>query len=369
MFLPSRSISRRSFAAGIAAAAIIRPRRSLAWSHGRANTFPGQSNNPVGFAAALGYPGSLTVWPGGSLTSGTPGSPTIYSFYDFVGGLAISSSFHDITFVGCRFQSNSVANNNTQPQGARIIFLYCSLTPLVSIVTAPPNAAWPSAGAGAQTVTQDSTYMIGGNNGYQYAFHHPDGPLTADHCDIWGFANAVDFASGTSAQLIFRDCWFHDCAQDQPQGYHQDGPGYLDGGAPQQNILIDHCTVASIGNTNGIAFQAAASPYSNITVQNSFLSGFGYLFDPFHNTSGSTNLSVLGNTFGTDLPWVFGPLYTSVPTLFTQASNPTNLWRGNKLRVLPGTAPIGGSQFSWNAGDNGKYLWPDVTLNSTDWPN
>src|SRR5258708_17939059 len=74
-------------------------------------TFPGQPGNPVGFAAAPGYPGSLTS-SSGPFTSGSPGSPTIISFKDFDAG--VSSTNIDanwVNFVGCRFQSNNTVGN------------------------------------------------------------------------------------------------------------------------------------------------------------------------------------------------------------------------------------------------------------------
>src|SRR5712671_6633692 len=70
--------------------------------------FPGQVSNPVGFAAAPGYPGSLTS-ASGPLTSGSPGNPTIYAYKDFT-GLSIDANW--VTFIGCRFKSNVVADTD-----------------------------------------------------------------------------------------------------------------------------------------------------------------------------------------------------------------------------------------------------------------
>lgn len=93
------------------------------------------------------------------------------------------------------------------------------------------------------------------------------------------------------------------------------------------------------------------------------MSGFGNLVDMCHNTTGNANLTFTDNVFGTDLPWVFGPLYTDFTTQFTGG---TNLWRRNKLKVLAGTSPVGGSLFSFTSADDGKFLLPGSTLSTSD---
>ena len=94
-------------------------------------SFPGQGGNPVGFAAAPGFPGSLTVttWPpalsGGdsgspAWGSGTTGNPTLVKFRDFVGASGGGAGFwpvsidgidshgpvNHVKFIGCRWQTN-----------------------------------------------------------------------------------------------------------------------------------------------------------------------------------------------------------------------------------------------------------------------
>jgi hypothetical protein len=48
-----------------------------------------------------------------------------------------------IVFVGCRFQSNRVADANVSVYGgsANIYFYYCTICPRVALVTAPPNGS------------------------------------------------------------------------------------------------------------------------------------------------------------------------------------------------------------------------------------
>lgn len=334
--------------------------------------FPGEHGNPVGFAAAPGFPGSLTPWPGGSFKEGTVENPTIYRFFDFDAGkegTRINTSH--VQFVGCRFQSNSLINFNVQCDNARdLSFLYCSFTPRAALYTKPPGAAWPSAGAGLQTTKQVSNAnCVDGDGGYQYGLNvRGEGPVLADHCDFWGFGNGGPLFYSTTAQMTARDCWIHDACNASPQGYHIDGSGYLDGGIPPTHVTIDHCTIASLGNTNAVAFQAAKSPYDHISVTRNFFSGFGFCVDMCHGVAGSTNLLFRDNTFGTDIPWQHFPIYGTPAVLFNRRANPTNLWQNNRLRVLRGTSAIAGSAFAWSTAQNGFFMWPNNELRMTDYP-
>jgi hypothetical protein len=352
--------------------------------------FPGQPGNLVGFAATPASPPSpwtVGTWPGAfpgltaypvsgnqSLStgvhaqtgSGTAGDPYVFSFYDFNaagGGVAISLS--NCIFVGCRFQSNDVANYNVATTGANINFFYCSFVPLASLYTAPPGLIWPSAGALQNTITQvTDTNCIAGNSGFQYGLTvNSGGPVLADHCDCWGAGNDFCQMLTVSAGVTCSDCWSHDAPNASPQGYHIDGIGYVNGAAAPSNITVKHCTVAGIGNTNGIAFQAATTPYSHISVTGCYFSGFGFLVDMCHNTTGNNNLTFTDNVFGTDLQSIFGPLFANYATQFTGS---TNLWRRNKFKVIPGTTPNSGA-FSFTSSDDGKFLLPNQTLNVTDW--
>ena len=133
--------------------------------------FPGQAGNLVGHtrtptSAPARWPGG--TWPGswpGSFTgggptttgayatanptiwtNGTPGNPKIISFVDFdasSGPNAISIDgtdhnsyafgIHDVTFVGCRFQSCAIASEFNvecwKTGSSNIAFYYCSMTP------------------------------------------------------------------------------------------------------------------------------------------------------------------------------------------------------------------------------------------------
>ena len=347
--------------------------------------WPGQLGNPVGYAAH--GPLGTTSWSGGGFSSGTTSSPTVYEDYVFTGNLTISCSYCNFisddfssgtggvnvtgsndTFTGDRFQSNAAGNYNVQTSGANLTFSYDSFTPLASFYTSPPGETWPSAGAEQNTTTQIADVnSINGSDGYQVGVAvSSGGPVTVDHSDFWGFGNsALQGLLGTTAQITFTNNWVHDAANANPESYHIDGIGYVNGTAGPDNVLIENNTIASIGNTNGIAFQEATSGYNNIQIIGNYLSGYGY------NTAlgragggiGFTNSSFKNNVFGTDLQWVWGPLYADYTSDF---SGNGNSWSGNTLAVISGTTKASGSSFSFSSANNGNYIWPDSSLHSTD---
>jgi hypothetical protein len=343
--------------------------------------WPGQPGNPVGYAAYA--PLGTTVWTGGSLQSGTPQNPTVYNGYIFNGVTIsvsnvqfISCDFNsganpllvegsNISFIGSRFQSNSVQYTNVvlADGASNISFSYDSFTPLATYYTSPPGEVWPSAGAGMNTYTQvPDVNAINGNKGYQMGLWiggTNGGPVTVDHSDFWGFGNAIVLNQST-AQMTFTNNWIHDAADASPQGYHTDGIGYLNGGAGPSNVLIEGNTIASMGNSNGIAFQAATSGYNNMQIIHNYLSGFGYTVAP--GTPGNvhfTNSSFVDNVLGTDIrPW-WGPLYA-----WTQTGN---VWKCNTVHVIPSTTWSTGNWTPTTAQDGLYWVPTSNVTSSTDW--
>lgn len=345
-------------------------------SGGGSGAFPGQSGNPVGFAAAPGFTTLTTSIP--SIVSGTSGSPRVYSFLDFTSSLDITSlSF--VTFVGCRFQSNANQGvSQTIRSSQNIIFSYCSYTPLTSKATAPPNAAWPCAGAGLNLNWDSpgaSAYLIPQTDGYQNGVAFADGtsgPITWDHCDFWGFGNAAVQWGSTTAQMTVQDCWVHDATN--PNGpfinpEHTDGVGYVLGGAAPQNIKIDHTVIAAMGSTNGIANQGTSGgAYKNISITNGYYCGFGLLIDICHGApsgqTGATFITFTGNTIASDIPWGVGPVYGDQSTTVRTTNN--NLWRNNKFLAVAGGINWW-STASPSPTANGKFISPDSSWNTTDY--
>jgi hypothetical protein len=342
---------------------------------GGGGAFPGQSGNPVGYAAY----GSLgkTAWSGSNFVSGTASNPTVYKGYvfngtqkisgsyikfvscDFVGGASITGS--NLTFTGDRFQSNSLAYFNVNTNGANLTFTYDSFTPLAKFYTSPPGEVWPSAGSGQNTYHQTANVnAINGNEGYQFAITVGGGPTTIDHSDFWGFGNAITFG-GSTTQMKVTNNWIHDAADAGPQQYHTDGPGYLNGGGGPSNVLIQGNTIASLGNTNGIAFQAATSGYNNMQIIGNYLSGFGYTVAPgFPGTHHFTNSSFESNVFGTDVEAIWGALYS-----WTDTGN--NVWKCNKYNFRAGTNWTNGNNWKPQSSMDGKYWLPSSGPSSTDY--
>jgi hypothetical protein len=269
--------------------------------------FPGQPGNPVGFAAAPGFTGTLTSatigdGSGGSfaLISGSPGAPTIVSFKDFSptgiwagrpnsisdngfggGGHAV----HDITFVGCRFTTPGPAAGldcivDMLTSGSyNITFSYCSMVPAPSVFANPiPKPAWPSSSVGTGAVFVSTgiggnTYQLPYGQTPQYGVAHAVGSATGfvtyDHCDMWGWGDAIGLGGfnwttlnqfPTNGQTNITDCWLHDARTDNNNADHTDGiipsPTITIGNAPYiSNVLIKHNTISCLGNTNAIAFQ------------------------------------------------------------------------------------------------------------------
>jgi hypothetical protein len=370
-------------------------------AHGATTSWPGQSGNPVGYAAY--GPLGTTPWPGGSFQSGTAANPTVYKGYVFSGPQTISGSYiqfiscdfnsgtggvnvtgSNITFTGDRFQSNQVEYYNVRTTGASITFSYSSFTPLTSFYTTPPGSVWPSAGAGQNTYQQCTTGQttsgcsgttnnaIDGNDGYEFGIDvGSGGPITVDHSDFWGFGNAISFDSPTTVQMTVTNNWMHDAANaswsatspTSGQAYHIDGPGYLNGGAAPSNVLIQGNTIASLGNSNGVAFQAATSGYSNIQIIGNYLSGFGYTLAP--GEPGNTHFTgsvIANNVWGTDVEPVWNPLYNDT---FTETSS---VWACNTLAFRSGTNWTDGDNWTPSSSMNGEYVVPTgAIVSTTDW--
>lgn len=283
--------------------------------------FPNASN--TGYRNAPGYPGSLTRF------TGTVQSNKTYKFMEFPDGAYLTSSVNNVTFIGCRFLSNEVVDATVAIYGDNITFQYSSFEPVGA-----PGAA--------RTVAY--------RDGYQYAIdQRGSGNFTIEHSDFWGWGNAIQFGESTQGNpVIVRDSWFHH-PRDDGGVDHTDailesygGPSYM---------IFDHNTIVGVGNTNGLALQG--KDYSSVTITRNYFSGFGYTVNAGGNGSGNRDVTFVGNTFGTDLRPVYGPLYG-------WRDGNGNLWRQNKWRVAPGG-------YSSRTADDGKYWWPDGTLSTTDY--
>jgi hypothetical protein len=194
-----------------------------------------------------------------------------------------------------------------------------------------------------------STPPVTFNQGYQYGIDQRSwAPLTVDHSDFWGWANGIQIGhSSVSFPVTVRNSWFHD-ARDNGGIDHTDA--ILENYGNESYITIDHNTIVSKANVNGLALQGDS--YSNITVTNNYFSGFGYTVCNGRYGANS-NYVFTDNTFGTDIKPYYGPLYPGWD------DGNGNLWRRNKWKVVPGG-------YSTNTADDGKY-WTPSGISSTDW--
>ena len=243
-----------------------------------------------------------------------------------------SSHLSNVTFHGCRFHGVQVNAGLVVLFGNNITFDYSSFEPGVAAPPVPFNSSYQ--------------YGIAANGSYNSTV----GKMTVTHSDFWGFGNAIDTQGSTQANpQVFRDNYIHDASNDNNGEYHTDGIGDESGSGFGSYVTIDHNTIVSPGNTNGIAFQAGQ--YDHFTITNNLISGWGYAVALWAPAPGTT---FTGNTWSTQLKPVWGPLY---PQSFWTSLGSN--WHNNKWLVPPGAA-------YGNAADNGKFWTPDGP-SSTDY--
>lgn len=403
--------------------------------------YPGQASNPVGYAASPGWPGSFNNTVNGTvngnhysvatpcelkdlalaLPGGVIPDNAIIKYYDLISTNSGTAQFYinttgapggalvnNVTFVGCRFQSNSMVVNVNQYVGSgNATYSYCSITPLSSLFTTPPlfgGGYWPasSVGTGIHYLSGGyPNYVIPYENGY--GFGMLANSCTLDHCDIWGGGNLVELGN-SSSNSIFRDCWVHDARNRQPATWsslinyiayqnavvgpdnllygairnnlnvdpsgnshpldwfqisstsnedHTDFIAYTGSGVAPTIITIDHCTLAGIGNTDVIGMQDTSTQYVSWTITNNYLSGDNVMAEMGWSKAANANLTFTGNIFATDLKG-FGQFCTR--SVAADWHHNSNVWGNNRLRFYPNdTWTTGGL----SAANDGWYVWPD----------
>jgi len=276
--------------------------------------FPGTGNNPVGFAAASGFPGfgtQVSIGTTLTLTSGSPGSPNVVQFKDITpksgqacnvingtGNGGAASPVHDVKFFGCRFTGNAAHLNSViQSSGVstdacvdllstgstNITFSYCTFAPFVSLNPNPiPAPAWPSASVGqgiAYGDTNYQNYLIPYANAYRdcIALGTPPGSTTTlDHCDLWGAGDTVTCSSigwqslnqpiSTSCgTTLIKDCWLHDNRNDFAPTWSASTTYHLDDVVTSPiDAHLYRCLVATItGGSDPSASASWGNPSTN----------------------------------------------------------------------------------------------------------
>ena len=245
----------------------------------------------------------------------------------FPNGLYVGSATDhptNVTFYGSLFESNALEDANVAVYGDNITFDYSTFKP--SGASSPPVAY---------------------NQGYQYGIDvRSSGQVTVDHSDFWGWGNGIQFGSSSQAKpFVVTNSWFHDARADGGKDHtdaileNYGGPSYM---------VFDHNTIVSKGNTNGLALQGKG--YDHVRVTRNYFSGFGYTVN-LGGSTGMTNSCFVGNTFGTDIKPVWGPLYGW--------NGSSSVWEGNKWHVAPGG-------YSTASSDDGKFWLPSGSLSSSE---
>lgn len=280
-------------------------------------TTTGWTNSPT-------FTGSLTTYAGPDplRTVNSNATYTNVAFNGLTVGV-IGDEVSNVTFRGCRFRSSWTDGWNVQVRGTNVRFEYCTIEPFNSQ---------------ALPVTLANSYSYGIDI-------RGASSVTADHCDIWGFANGFQIEqSSQSLPVVVQHCYIHDAADQGGSTYHHDGLLSNNGGPSY--VVMNHNRIVSGGNTNALAFQSTGTPYSNLTITNNLLGGFGYtvnLSDNFGDLN--TNITFTDNVFTTEIAPIFGPFKNSWPGTAAGC-----LWRRNTWRVPAGS---GG-----NAADDGKFWMP-----------
>lgn len=295
-----------------------------------APTFPDATN--TGWTNSPTYTGSLTTYSGPDpLTPAQNG--TTYTNIAFP-GLTVGTSASpvaNITFRGCRFRSSWNSGWNVQVRGTNILFEYCTFEP---------------ANSQALPVTLA--------NAYQYGIDiRGASSVTNRYANMYGWGNAHQIEQSSLAlPVVVEHCWIHDAADQAGSTFHHDG--FLSNNGGPQYVTLNHNTIVSGGNTNAIAFQSTGTPYSNLTMTNNLLGGFGYTVNIGDNVGAScTNITFTDNVFTTASPLPgFGPFKNDWAGIAAGSLWRRNQWRygGNGDPTADGKfwLPNGGVVANWN---------------------
>lgn len=295
----------------------------------------------TGFVNAPGFPGTLTPF------NGTITSNTTYNFRSFVSQVNIGTTptpVANVIFNGCQFVgSGGVGNMATLIKtNGPLQFNYCSFQPQGVVEPGP---------SGGVTLAQSYQFALTAQGSFGTFC---TGSLLVDHCDIWGFGNAVGVQGGNQANPhIYQNNYVHDMCLDST--YHGDGIG-CPGGGVESYTVIRHNNIQALGNTQGLAYQnsAVGSTWSNFTITNNLIGGWGYGVAVVGYAVGDVpNITFTDNTYSTGLQAQFGPLYSGGPEFFWTAAT-GGLWRRNRWLVPPNAA-WGHSQYS-------GYYWLPGTI-------
>lgn len=317
-------------------------------------------------------------------------------------------------FVGCIFEGTQPQGNLVQLYSAGTVhynFYYCTFRPYnvgtphpsyPGVMLPPGNNGSVSSANGVASLGTD--YAAGaqisvsqaGANIAVFKFYN---------CEFWG-GSATHPGDGASTidPTLYNFCYLHDMADPWCYYYFTENPGEISGGvpiagskhlhhdgvgnftSPATDMTVNFCTIASMGNTNGIAYQGVSS-HSNITVTSCYCAGFGEFFSmgaavPDNNT----NIIVTDNIFSGELACVndnaaygsthpgpltpsggVGPNHVTQQTPLVPAYLQTagSLWRRNRFQMRVGDSTVAEGGFT--VANNGQFWLPGGIASVTDY--
>lgn len=321
-----------------------------------------------GHLADPSWPGSFT---GGTNTVGlTATTGQTYSYWDFKGGVDVGTTgvaANNVTFRGCRFQFSANVSNQGDASSAQVLlfgdnptFNYCTFQ--------PSTTNYPTELTGAEIQADRSTYVEYGK-AYQYAINGGGGfnthctDLLVDHCDFWGFGNALELStSSLTHPQIVRNSWFHhggdpfvenitgsqfhnDCWLVNNGGYH---------GAQCVNNVMEIW-----GNTNLLAWQGTGA-YNDSTITGNRFSGDQQSIS-LSASGTSQRITFTDNVFSTRIGRSVGS-GTPLRDWAVSDSGTGSLWRRNTW-LVSGSASTGNyPAANWgNPSWNGQFWYPSDT--------
>lgn len=283
-------------------------------THGRELNSSNTGPEAAGYSSLPEWPGSSNITTDGTVIEGyrfTNNGPSVYA--------------DNVVLRGCEFRATGPQFWIMRNEGTNLLVEDCRFRPDDS--------------DGPET-TMAQSYQQGIK-----CFGVARG-LTVRRCEFWGFGNAIEFEPTNSTitnPVVVEDTWMHHAAAITYSGvdeYHHDG---ILSSYASSYVQVRRCKIASLGNTNALAFQSTGGQWSHCTITDSYFSGFGWTTN-FGDSYGSNNFVFTGNDFSTEYNVDYGP----GPGEWDDA---TSVWANNKW-VVPAGAQWGNP--TWN----GQYWWP-----------
>lgn len=321
----------------------------------------------TGHTAHPSWPGTFT---GGTFNGGEPGSNTTIMFADFtgtvdVGGFQapIGSGASNVVFEGCRFQFSANVDDVTGDATSVLVRLFADGPVTFRYCTFQPSVAnYPTRLTGEEIQANPATWVSYGKS-YQYAIAANNGwnsrakAVTVEHCDFWGFGNAVDLLDSTVATPhIVRYSWFHHGGDPwqtaQPSSaFHNDC--WLVNQGNYFGAVCEYNRMEIWGNTNCLAWQGG--PFNDCVVRGNVFGGDN---ETVHMASISTRLQFTDNFFASRIGRgaVAGSSKPNRDWNVTD-SGTGSFWRRNKFLIGVDEAPANFPAAKWGAPSNDGLYW------------